>query len=35
MGVRGRCLKRCLRDEWDGRDLDDWLKAKQEVTGKG
>jgi len=24
-----------LRDKEDGRDLDDWLKAESEVTGKG
>ena len=24
-----------LRDREDGRDLNDWLKAESEVTGKG
>ena len=24
-----------LRGKEDGRDLDDWLKAESEVTGKG
>ena len=24
-----------LRGKGDGRDLDDWLKAESEVTGKG
>ena len=38
--VREKIRKRAyeffeLRAKEDGRDLDDWLKAESEVTGKG
>ena len=38
--VREKIRKRAyeffaLRGKEDGRDLDDWLKAESEVTGKG
>jgi Protein of unknown function (DUF2934) len=34
MGVQGRFLKLTLRGKQHGCDLDDWLKAESEVTGK-
>jgi hypothetical protein len=38
--VREKIRKRAyeffeLRGKWEGRDLDDWLKAESEVTGNG